>query len=96
MVDRHTLWGYITHMQEDKNKKLHTRLNRIEGQVKAINRMVAEERDCIETVTQIAAVRSALAAVARDMLSSEAVVCAKSPDKKSEFDKLMKALFSLS
>ncbi|WP_428978618.1 metal-sensitive transcriptional regulator [Chenggangzhangella methanolivorans] len=36
------------------------RLNRIEGQVRGIARMVEEDRYCIDVVTQIAAVRAAL------------------------------------
>ena len=36
------------------------RLNRIEGQVKGIQKMVDEERYCIDILTQISAVRSAI------------------------------------
>ena len=44
----------------DSRKKLTTRLNRIAGQVAGIQRMVEEERYCVDILTQIAAVRSAL------------------------------------
>ncbi|MGA8158575.1 MAG: metal-sensitive transcriptional regulator, partial [Rhodoplanes sp.] len=36
------------------------RLNRIEGQVRGIARMIEEDRYCIDIVTQISAVRAAL------------------------------------
>jgi DNA-binding FrmR family transcriptional regulator len=36
------------------------RLRRIEGQVRGLQRMVEEGRDCAEVVTQLAAVRAAL------------------------------------
>ena len=36
------------------------RLNRIEGQVKGIQKMVEEERYCIDILTQISAIRSAI------------------------------------
>jgi CsoR family transcriptional regulator, copper-sensing transcriptional repressor len=36
------------------------RLNRIEGQVRGISRMVAEEKDCEKVMQQVAAVRAAL------------------------------------
>ena len=36
------------------------RLNRIEGQVKGIQKMVDEERYCIDILTQISAIRSAI------------------------------------
>ena len=38
------------------------RLNRLEGQVRGIARMVEEDRYCVDVLTQIAAVRAALAA----------------------------------
>ena len=40
------------------------RLRRIEGQLKGLQRMLAEERDCTELVQQIAAARAALDRVA--------------------------------
>lgn len=44
------------------------RLNRIEGQVRGLARMVEEDRYCIDIVTQIAAVRAALRRVEEDVL----------------------------
>lgn len=44
------------------------RLNRIEGQVRGIARMIDEDRYCLEVLTQIAAVQSALDALARKLL----------------------------
>ena len=38
------------------------RLNRLEGQIRGINRMLAEERDCSEVLQQLSAARSALQA----------------------------------
>lgn len=39
------------------------RLRRIEGQVRGVQRMVEEGRDCREIVTQVAAIKSALSSV---------------------------------
>ena len=36
------------------------RLRRIEGQVRGLQRMIEEGRDCVDVVTQLAAVRAAL------------------------------------
>jgi CsoR family transcriptional regulator, copper-sensing transcriptional repressor len=44
------------------------RLNRIEGQVRGIARMIEEDRYCVDVLTQIAAVQSALDALARKLL----------------------------
>ncbi len=44
------------------------RLNRIEGQVRGINRMIDEDRYCIDVLTQVSAVQSALDALALKLL----------------------------
>ena len=47
-------------MQKDTKADCLKRLNRVEGQVRGLSRMVEEDRYCIDVVTQIAAVRAAL------------------------------------
>jgi DNA-binding FrmR family transcriptional regulator len=49
-------------------EKVLKNLNRIEGQVRGIAKMVEEERYCIDVVTQIEAARAALARVESDLL----------------------------
>ena len=44
-------------------ERLRNRLHRVEGQVRGIERMVEEERYCIDVLTQIAAVRTALESI---------------------------------
>jgi DNA-binding FrmR family transcriptional regulator len=44
---------------EDYKRDMLTRLNRIEGQVRGIRRMIEEEKPCGEVLTQISAVRAA-------------------------------------
>jgi CsoR family transcriptional regulator, copper-sensing transcriptional repressor len=51
------------------------RLSRIEGQVRGLGRMVEEDRYCIDIVTQIAAVRAALAKVEEDILQEHIGHC---------------------
>ncbi|HKA73701.1 MAG TPA: metal-sensitive transcriptional regulator [Xanthobacteraceae bacterium] len=51
------------------------RLQRIEGQVRGLARMVAEERYCIDVVTQLSAVRAALRAVEDEILRDHAATC---------------------
>jgi DNA-binding FrmR family transcriptional regulator len=51
------------------------RLARIEGQVGGLGRMVQEDRQCIDVLTQIAAVRAALDKVALGLLDDHAHHC---------------------
>ncbi|WP_051160405.1 metal-sensing transcriptional repressor [Patulibacter americanus] len=51
------------------------RLRRIEGQVRGIDGMVADDRYCIDVLTQIAAVQAALDKVALGLLDDHARHC---------------------
>jgi DNA-binding FrmR family transcriptional regulator len=55
--------------------QLRNRLARIEGQVRGIDRMVEEDRYCIDIVTQIAAIQAALDKVALGLLDDHAAHC---------------------
>jgi DNA-binding FrmR family transcriptional regulator len=55
--------------------QLHKRLRRIEGQVRGIEKMVEEDRYCIDVLTQIAAVQAALDKVALGLLDGHARHC---------------------
>ncbi len=57
------------------------RLRRIEGQVRGIQRMVEEDRDCREIVTQVTAVKSALASVNGQVLRCYAQNCLDSDEQ---------------
>tara|TARA_B100001123_G_C15117287_1_gene949874 strand:- start:197 stop:463 length:267 start_codon:yes stop_codon:yes gene_type:complete len=50
-------------MQEKNRKSLTNRLNRIEGQVRGINKMVSEDKYCVDIITQISAIKSSLVSV---------------------------------
>lgn len=60
--------------RENKNRLLN-RLSRIEGQVRGVARMVDEERYCIDVLTQLQAVRAALARVETEMLKDHLDHC---------------------
>jgi CsoR family transcriptional regulator, copper-sensing transcriptional repressor len=55
--------------------QLANRLRRIEGQVRGIERMVDEDRYCIDVITQITAVQAALDKVALSLLDDHARHC---------------------
>src|SRR5262249_8522912 len=55
--------------------QLQSRLRRIEGQVRGIQRMVAEDRYCIDVLTQVAAIQAALDKVALGLLDGHAHTC---------------------
>ena len=54
---------------------LKKRLHRIEGQVRGIERMVDDDRYCIDIVTQVTAIQAALDKVALELLEDHAQHC---------------------
>lgn len=60
---------------EKEKKELITRLNRIEGQVRGIKNMVEEERYCVDILTQVSAVQSALNSFNKKLLASHIHSC---------------------
>ena len=63
------------HREEKEYKDLIHRLNRIEGQVRGIRAMVEEERYCVDIITQVSAVTSALNAFNKALLSQHIKTC---------------------
>lgn len=63
------------HREEKEYKDLIHRLNRIEGQVRGIRAMVEEERYCVDIITQVSAVTSALNAFNKVLLSEHIKTC---------------------
>jgi DNA-binding FrmR family transcriptional regulator len=57
------------------HKRIKARLNRIAGQVTGIQRMAAEDRYCVDILTQIAAVRSSLDALGVELLTNHLESC---------------------
>jgi DNA-binding FrmR family transcriptional regulator len=55
--------------------QLRTRLRRIEGQVRGVERMVSEDRYCIDVLTQISAIQAALDKVALGLLDDHVRHC---------------------
>ena len=55
-------------MEKAASLKALKSLNRVEGQVRGIAKMVEEDRYCIDVVTQIEAARAALARIESDLL----------------------------
>ena len=62
-------------MRQDIKSSCKKRLNRIEGQVRGLAKMIDEDRYCIDVVTQLAAVRAALTRVEAEVLQDHVAHC---------------------
>ena len=69
-----------------------SRLRRIAGQVRGIERMIEEDRYCIDVITQLQAVKSALLRVEEQILKDHVSHCVahamKSGDKREQKQKI--------
>lgn len=82
-------------MERTVSEKVLKNLNRVEGQVRGIAKMVEEDRYCIDVVTQIEAARAALARIESDLLRQHLGHCvhrAMNSKNASEQEKVIEEL----
>jgi DNA-binding FrmR family transcriptional regulator len=76
-----------------------TRLRRIEGQVRGLQKMVSEDRYCADIMTQIASVHEALRAVGRELMRNHLRHCATAAIKagpeqaEAMYDELLELMY---
>ena len=63
------------HRSEEEYKALLNRLNRVEGQVRGIKKMLESEAYCTDILVQVSAVQAALNAFNRELLSNHVKTC---------------------
>ena len=68
-------------IKQEVKDDLRRRLRRIEGQVRGIQAMLEEDRECRDIVTQLAAATKALEQVGFKMLASGLASCLENPEK---------------
>jgi DNA-binding FrmR family transcriptional regulator len=61
-----------------------TRLRRIEGQVRGLQKMVDEDRYCADILVQVSSVQEALRAVSRELMRNHLKHCAASAIRKGD------------
>lgn len=69
------------------------RLKRVEGQIRGIQKMIAEERDCISLIVQLAAVRSGIEGAGALVLNNYMKLCfKKGSDAEPDMNSLARAI----
>ena len=71
---------------ESEYRSLIYRLNRIEGQIRGIKRMVESNAYCTDIITQAAAASSALNAFNRELLSNHIKTCVEQDIKEGKYE----------
>lgn len=82
----------------EAKKNLITRLRRIEGQVRGVQAMAENERDCAEILQQLSSIRSAVHGASMDFLQEYATSCLTentSPQDMVQRERLVKDIITL-
>lgn len=79
----------ITDREVDKTKIIN-RLRRLEGQIRGLQKMVDEEKTCVEVMTQLASAKSALDATGDVILETYVGMCLARADEPKDLVKLLK------
>ena len=71
----------VNTLDADTREAFQTRLRRIEGQARGIQRMIDDGRDCLEIIDQLTAVKAAVSGLSLDMVETFALYCLRHPDE---------------
>jgi len=87
-------------ISEERKADATIRLNRIEGQINGLKKMVAEGRPCVEVLTQLASAQEALRGLTKLMMRNYLENCAteaiRSKTGDEIYDELMEVIFKFS
>jgi DNA-binding FrmR family transcriptional regulator len=83
------------HVVQPHKQALLKRLNRVEGQVRGIAQMIGDDRYCVDVLTQVAAVQSALDAVALQLLEDHTRGCVADAVRSNGGDKAIAELMTV-
>jgi DNA-binding FrmR family transcriptional regulator len=75
-----------------EQKEMVARMRRIEGQARGVQRMIAEDRDCLEILTQLASLRSAAYGASVALTQHYAAQCVRDASEHGAADDAMRNL----
>ncbi len=94
---------YVLSMTPENEEKARKRIRRIAGQVAGIERMIEEDRYCVDILLQVAAVRAALDGMGKLLLRShvetcvaDAIASGRPKDRKQKIVELMEVFSKFS
>lgn len=92
MEDNHKTVHHRTSMSKDQ---LTNRLKRIEGQVRGVQKMVEEDRYCVDILTQISAINAAMKKVSLQLLEDHTKHCVADAIKDGEGEASIEELMTV-
>lgn len=83
-----------TPRNEETKKRLLTRLNKIEGQIRGISKMIEEDRYCDDVLIQLSAINKSIKSLANQILDAHLKSCVKNNIKNGN-DEILDELLNL-
>lgn len=77
---------------EEERQALRLRLRKVAGQLKAIDRMIEEDRDCAEILTQLVSARKGIKSLSEKLIHSHAHHCIENSASRSDSRKKLREL----
>lgn len=81
-------------LSPEVQKNIETRLQRLEGQVRGVQRMLSENRDCPDVLTQLSAIRGAAYQISLLLIENYAMECMSHPEEYGSRDDAIARLVS--
>ncbi|MEN0644059.1 metal-sensing transcriptional repressor [Alkalicoccobacillus gibsonii] len=85
----------VHHRTSMSKEQLSNRLKRIEGQIRGIQKMVEDDRYCVDILTQISAVNAAMKKVSLQLLEDHSKHCVADAIKEGNGDQAIEELMSV-
>jgi DNA-binding FrmR family transcriptional regulator len=79
-------------LSEQLQKEMLARMRRIEGQARGVQRMIADDRDCLEILTQLASLRSAAYGASVALTEQYAMQCVREAGRQESADEAVRSL----
>ena len=76
----------MTKRDDNTKKQLTNRLNRIEGQIRGIKKMIEEDRYCNDVLIQLAAVESSVKSLSNQVLENHLLTCISNDIEKGNLE----------
>jgi DNA-binding FrmR family transcriptional regulator len=77
------------------NNQMKNRIKRVEGQMRGVMKMVEEDADCRDVITQLSAARSAIDRAIGVIVSTNLVECMKAADNSGQPEEMVKEAVNL-
>lgn len=78
-----------------ENKKILSRLKRVQGQLAGVEKMILDDKYCIDIITQTSAIKSAISAVEDEMLESHLAHCLHKETNKNKLAEMQKEIIKV-